>query len=43
MLPWHWWKTAKDSWGIRYCIFCQQRQRALYNSDSGKVEWEGIV
>ena len=43
MFPWHWWKLEKRAWGVRYCIFCQQRQQAIYNSASGKVEWEGIA
>jgi len=43
MFPWHWWKSAKDAWGVRYCILCQQRQRAFYDVDTGQVEWEEIA
>ena len=40
MFPWHWWRLKKRAWGIRYCIFCQQRQQAIYNADAGRVQWQ---
>jgi hypothetical protein len=41
MFPWHWWKPAKDGWGVRYCILCQQKQKAFY--DDGKIQWEPVA
>jgi len=43
MFPWHWWRLEKRAWGIRYCIFCQQRQKAIYDADIGKMQWQELA